>query len=77
MSRAALETEVSMSGHERRRRGSLAAVQWRLADEIVALGEALRVADRPLEAADALVVLAVRACRELQEAAQASRIVRQ
>jgi hypothetical protein len=62
-----------------RRRGqaSLAAVQWRLADEIVALGEALRVADQPLETADALVVLAVRACRELQEAAQASRIVRQ
>lgn len=48
-----------------RQKGRLAAVQWRLADEVVALGEALRVTDRPLEAAHALVVLAMRACREL------------
>jgi hypothetical protein len=53
---------------------SLAAMQWRLADEIVALGEALRVADRPLEVADALLVLAMRACRELMEATPGGRL---
>ncbi len=63
----------------RRRRGGQAAqrlesMQWRLADEIVALGEALRVADRPLEVAEALLVLAMRACRELMEATPSGRL---
>ncbi len=60
-----------MRDHTGARRGhktvSLTATQWRLADEVVALGETLRVADRPLDVADALLVLAMRACRELSE----------
>lgn len=52
----------------RRQRASLASLQWRLADEVVAVGEALRVAEQPLEAAHTLLVLALRACRELEEA---------
>jgi hypothetical protein len=61
-------------GGRGRGQASLAAVQWRLADEVVALGEALRVADRPLEVADALLVLAMRACRELMEATPGGRL---
>lgn len=57
----------------RRRRVSLAALQWRLADEVVALGEALRVADQPLEVSDRLLVLALRACRELTETTERRR----
>ncbi len=68
---------IPLSGRlGRRGRPTLAALQWRLADELVACSEALRVSDRPVEAVHALLVLTFRACRELGEVVDAERAKR-